>query len=198
MSTATMEKNGLKALDKNFQLTAAEFERLLLHLQQGDESLFESVFLVQFEPAINYLKKRFKAEHELAYDTVMSTMTDFFYRLKAGKVKYGNLRYLFIQMLVQTYYRQHKAEWRYQEFDGIDIIDIEDQQEEIMSMFDQAFASLGAACQDLLRAYYYRDISYANLSEQLGRSQAAIRKKKQRCQQHFKLLFRTLLEQNSL
>ncbi|MEL6969220.1 MAG: sigma-70 family RNA polymerase sigma factor [Bacteroidota bacterium] len=198
MGTTTMANTGLKEADKNFQLSEADFGHLLIRLQQGEEHLFESVFLVQFEPAMNYLKKRFNTEHELAYDTVMTTMTDFFYRLKSGKVKYGNLRYLFNQMLVQEYYRRYKKEWKYEEFDGIDLIDVKDQKEEVMNLFDQAFTRLGAACQELLRAYYYRGVSYPSLSEQLGKSQAAIRKQKQRCQQHFKSFFRTLLEQNPL
>ena len=198
MSTMTMAKTGLKEADKNFRLSETEFEQLLTQLQEGKEQLFESIFLVQFEPAMNYLKKRFNTEHEVAYDSVMTTMTDFFYRLKSGKVKYGNLRYLFNQMLVQEYYRRYKKEWQYEEFDGIDLVDDDGQEEEIMIFFDYAFNRLGAACQELLRAYYYQGVSYPTLAEQLGKSQAAIRKQKQRCQQHLKSLFRALLEQNSL
>ena len=145
---------------------------------------------------MNYLKKRFKAEQELAYDTVMSTMTDFFYRLKAGKIRYGNLRYLFTQMLVQEYYRRYKKEWSYEEFDGIELIDLKDNREEVMALFDRAFAQLGAGCRELLEACYYEETSYAELEELMGKSQAAIRKQKQRCQQQFKKFFRALFQQN--
>jgi len=196
MTAHMIKRTKLKDLDKNFELTALEFDNLLFRLEEGDEQLFESVFLAQFKPAINYLKKRFHAEHELAYDTVMSTMTTFFTRLKAGKVKYGNLRYLFIQMLVQEYYRQSKKVWSFEEFDGVDIADDEDSQVQIMELFDQAFARLGEGCQTLLYAYYYDDLNYTDLSEKLGKSQVAVRKQKQRCLQQFKLLFRTILWKN--
>lgn len=196
MSKTTMDQVGSNKLEKNFQLSPGDFERLLMELQQGNEKIFEEVFLSQFKPAINYLKKRFKAGHELAYDTVMVTMTDFFYRLKDGKISYGNLRYLFTQMMVQNYYRQHKKEWNYEEFDGIDLLDISENKEEVMTLFDQAFAQLGEGCQNLLKAFYFENESYPDLAEKTGRSQAAIRKQKQRCLNKFKAFFNTLLLQN--
>lgn len=198
MGTIRMAISEPKQLEKNFQLTAAEFEQLLLRLQQGDERLFESVFLAQFEPAINYLKKRFKADHEIAYDTVMSTMTNFFLRIKDGKVRYGNLRYLFIQMLVQEYYRRCKKVWRFEEFDGIDLANPDNDQQELMALFDQAFAQLDPNCRALLYAYYYEDQSYSELAKKFGKTQVAIRKRKQRCQQRFKSIFKALLQQNAL
>ena len=73
---------------------------MLGQLHQGNEEIFESIYLKQFEPAMNYLKKRFNAAHENAYDVVMQTMADFFDRLKEGKIKYGNFTIPFLYKIV--------------------------------------------------------------------------------------------------
>ena len=177
---------------QNFQLSEPQFKRLVTLLRQGNKQLFEKVFLGQFEPAMNYLKKRFNAEHENAYDVVMNTMADFFERLKDGKIKYGNLRYLFTQMCVQNYYRFQKKERSYLDIDQIDLAETTSNKEEIMIAFDRALAQLGNTCKQLLKNYYYKNISYEKISQNLGKSEVAVRKQKQRCQDKLKSLMQAI------
>ena len=73
-------------MHKNFGLTEAAFNDLLISMQKGDNALFENIFLVHFDDCMNYLKRKYQATHEDAYDASMDTLLEFAKRLRDGKI----------------------------------------------------------------------------------------------------------------
>lgn len=178
-------------MDKNFGLTKERFDELLIALQNGDEQLFEQVFLSHFNSCVQYLRRNHKASQQDAYDVTMDTLLVFHKRMKAGKVAYGNLRFLFTQMAGQHYRR-----WIKKQTISTDAIDIKayelpelqlDQTD--MQLFDQAWEQLGNACQRLLRAFYYDNVSLKEVALQQSQKPATVRKQKQRCVEQLRALF---------
>ncbi len=94
--------------DLNFGLTEREFTELQEKIRQGDEQLFEQVFLTRFEHCVNFLKGKYKAEHGNAYDTVMRSLLIFRQRLILGNLKYDNLQ-AFLLRIVDTRYLKDYA-----------------------------------------------------------------------------------------
>ncbi|MEM9848675.1 MAG: sigma-70 family RNA polymerase sigma factor [Bacteroidota bacterium] len=178
-------------MDKNFGLTKAQFDTLLSALQDGDEQLFEQVFLSHFDSCMQYLMRNYKASHSDAYDVTMDTLLVFHKRMKAGKIAYGNLRFLFTQMAGQHYRRWMKKVPVAKEAEdllGVDLPELSLEQTDLQ-IFDEAWEDLGDHCKTLLKAFYYDNVSLNTVALQLDKKPAAIRKQKQRCVEKLRVLF---------
>ena len=93
-------------LNNNFGLTEHEFDTLRLQLSEGDDSLFERIILAQFESCLRYLQRQYKLPYEKAYDVSMDALLAFRRRLVEGKIRYGNLRFLFTQQASHIYLKE--------------------------------------------------------------------------------------------
>ncbi len=180
---AAKETNKYKRLtEKNFGLSEEAFAEMVSKLQAGDEGLFEQVFITHFKSCAALLKKKYKASHQDAYDATMNAMLAFCRNLKAGKVEYGNLRYLFTQMASHNYLKWIQRQSKTEEFTQFEIAEeMPHFDPESYELLGQAFAKLGEGCRDLLNAFYYNENTLQQISEQTTRSYVAIRKQKQRC-----------------
>ncbi len=87
----------------NFGLTKNEFDQFTDKVKGGDESIFIKVFNVHFKESVRYVQNKFGISEEEAYDTCMDTMIEFRSKLKAGKINYGNIRFLYTKMAVHRY-----------------------------------------------------------------------------------------------
>lgn len=178
------------AMNKNFGLTKAEFNRLLLALNHGDESLFEQVFLTHFEDCCKYLMSTYKASSEDAYDASMSTMLEFCNRLKAGQVVYGNLRFLFTRMAGQIYLKWIKKQQKTTGLENMDIMEApEDIDDESYAILNKAWDSLLKDCRTILEEFYYTGATLEHIATVLNKSAVAVRKQKQRCVDKLRELF---------
>jgi len=181
--------------DKNFGLSEPEFKKLLGSLGEGDHRLFEKVFLVHFEDCMNYLKRKDRAGHEDAYDATMDAYLHFRTLLLAGKVNYGNLRYLLTKMARQHFQRRQK---RGQLFTEMPDFAHELKEEEVnistedYDLLSRAFKSLGSECRELLKAFYYARRSLKEIALDADRGAPAVRKQKSRCIATLKRYFNQL------
>lgn len=169
---------------QNFGLDEKTFLQLVDDLREGNVVLFETIFLEHFEDCMTYVKRNYSASHDNAYDATMDTLIAFRQRLVDGKVHYGNLRFLFTRMASQHYMRQNKKQ------NNI-VYEIDEQtpdllnnnySEEDTKRLNRAWQHLKAECQELLKQYFYQNITLSRIAEKTGRSAAAIRKQKERCQ----------------
>ena len=177
------KKVNIQIIRKNFDLSSKEFDQMVAELQEGNRTIFEQVFLTHFESCMLFLQRRFKATHNDAYDSSMETMLLFMKRLKAGKIVYGNLQFLFTQMAGQVYLKWIKKIRILEE--NIELPDVPDLEEEsdeqLFVMLDHAYSKLSKENQAMLRAFYFDGVSMKELAERYGVSAAALRKRKQRC-----------------
>lgn len=181
MTTSSVE-NRTSAGDKNFGLTSTEFEQLVQQLRQGNYEFYEQVFLTQFNSCVDYVKFRCKAKHVDAYDATMDAMLTLCRKLKEGKVVYGNLRYLFTRMACQHYIQSARRQNIFEELEGIEKPDEPtDLQQENIEMMWAAWKYLGKPCQRVLRSFYFDKATLKSIAETEKRSEAALRKQKQRC-----------------
>mgnify|MGYP000249883840 CR=1 FL=1 len=178
---------------KNFGLSPEDFQTLLQELRAGKDELYQQVFLNHFGDCMNYLKRQYKATHEDAYDASMDTLLIFCDRLKKGRIQYGNLRFLFTQMAGQVYLKLKKKNSRYASFpNSLDLSDEETASipQEAFEAFDVAWPELGTECRKLLKAFFYDRVKLKDVALQQGKSEAALRKQKQRCMQKLQAIFK--------
>lgn len=190
---ATWEINKYRRLmDKNFGLSEIEFQKMVIQLKNGDEKIFETIFLSHFEDCMSFIKYKYNTSTEEAYDASMQAMLAFCHRLKDGKITYGNLRFLFTQMAGQFHLKALKKSSNQEEFSPL----IHDQEDfldafndEDLLLLDQAWNQLGDKCKTLLNEFYYNNNTLQEIAQRLEKNAATIRKQKQRCIEKLRSLF---------
>lgn len=177
-----LENNRAKAL-QNFGLNEADFEEMLQKMKNGDDTLFEKIFLAQFEETISYIMHRYNASRSMAYDATMDALLKFRKRLLEGKITYYNMRFLFTQMAGQFLTTALKKNNKSVEITANEDVDEAEEKidDSILDYLDIAWKQLGDQCSHLLENYYYKKITLKELAKKLGKSDAALRKQKQRC-----------------
>lgn len=182
---------------RNFGLSPEEFAELREALKDGDNRLYERIFLQHFDDSLQYLRLNDKASHQAAYDAVMETMLRFRDLLVTDKLQYGNLRYLFTRMARQEYARACKRSNRFAELPP-ELLELAEEKivfdQEEYSLLTRAFNTLAPACRELLRSFYFRRQTLKEIAVAEERGAPAVRKQKSRCvatlRQYFYLLSR--------
>lgn len=174
---------------KNFGLTEIQFATMIEELIQGHETLFEKAFLNHFDRSMKYLINKNGANKEVAYDITMNTLLEFRKRLLQGKVKYGNLNFLFTQMCSQRYKREMSKKIDNETYQQVNADD-PTFDEEMYELLDKTIQKLGADCQSLIKDVYYNKISYKDLESKYSKAITALRKQKERCITKLKMLIR--------
>ena len=192
INIVTQETNKYRRLmDKNFGLSEDSFNEMLVLLKNGDEQIFETIFLSHFESCLSYIKFNYKASHEDAYDASMEAMLTFCRNLKEGKVVYGNLQFLFTQMAGQIYLKWIKKESRKEEMGDYDTPEEEDVMFDkgSLHLLGKAWIKLGEGCQDLLKDFYHNENTLKEIADKIGKTSASLRKQKQRCVEKLRVYF---------
>ena len=144
-------------MDKNFGLSPNDFDKLALDLKKNEADFFKAVFLRHFKECMIFLQKQDGASSDDAYDATMDALIQFRRLLVEGKLKYGNLRYLFTKMASH------------------------DDDQENIALLNAAWPELGPDCQDLLKLHYYGQMKLSEIAAYKEKTPAAIRKQKERC-----------------
>ena len=141
--------------------------KCLISLRNGDESLFEHIFLGHFNDNIKYLRSNFRLSYEDAYDVCLDTLVEFYEKLKIGTIQYGNLNFLFHQMSKNNYLqrlRRKKVHKRaLSEVLTFNQLDVKEKHK-LLDLIDRAWEYLGEECKGLLRKFYFENHDYNKLA----------------------------------
>ena len=193
LNFAALEMRALqKQMDQNFGLTEETFDKMAAELIAGDKTVFKLAFLAHFSSCRDYLIVNYGASAEDAYDATMDTLVEFHHRLLDGKIRYGNLRYLFTKMATQIYQKTHRKNKRLGGLQDEKIATMADENmydQETENLLLKAWAKLGEGCQKILKAFYYDNTNLNVLADEQGKDHATMRKQKQRCVESLRLNF---------
>jgi RNA polymerase sigma factor (sigma-70 family) len=175
-------------INQNFGLYKDQFDVMVINLKNGNEQLFEKIFLSHFQSCMKYLTTNYKIDSETAYDTTMDAMIEFRHKLILGKLSYGNLRYIFTkiasQLLIKENNREAKIKQVFFDYDS-DNAAIEFQ----LNALEKAWVSLSDDEKMILEAYYYNELPLNQLALKMDKTDIAIRKQKQRAIEKLKQSF---------
>ncbi|MEO1626819.1 MAG: sigma-70 family RNA polymerase sigma factor [Bacteroidota bacterium] len=179
-------------------MSEADFIKLLAEMKEGNESMFEHIFLSHFETNIRYLRRTFKLSHSEAYDLCMETMVRFRDKLLKGKIAYGNLGFLFNQMSRHLFLQSLRRKDVHERalLSTLSFApDTSEEKEYLFVLLKQAWESLGENCRSLLKSFYFDGVSLKDLAQQEQKSDVALRKQKQRCVAKLKSQMMRLMNQ---
>ena len=166
-------------------MSSTEFDRLVALLKDGNESLFEQVYLAQFDYCQRKLINFDGLTERQAYDATMNAMLHFRQLLLTDKVAYGNLRYLFVRIARQRLVRQEGKQAKVRPLmamdDKIPTLEGSFHTEEQLQLMERAFRQLGGACRQLLKQVYFQHKSLKSIAEEEDQSYVNLRKQKSRC-----------------
>jgi DNA-directed RNA polymerase specialized sigma24 family protein len=169
---------------RNFGLSMHEFTALVDRLKNGDQSLFERVFLHHFNDCMLYLIHQKSTLQHIAYDATMDTLLKFRQLLVDGKITYGNLRYLFTRMAVFAAQKIRMKNTRIDPIESMQEMTVQEPdtvEEESLTILAKAWKKLGEECQHLLTHFYYNSKSWKEIAVLMEISEDNARKKGQRC-----------------
>ena len=92
------------------------------------------------------------------------------------------------QFLTDTFKKKAKSS-EIGESDRVEATTDEEIDDEILDYLDVAWKSLGEQCSTLLENFYYKKIALKELAKIVGKSDAALRKQKQRCLEALRTYF---------
>jgi len=189
------------SLDKNFGLSKEEFDELLQQLKNGNELLFEEIFLNNFQNTCLFIKNKCNIEYDKAYDITMNTLLEYRIRLLDDKIVYGNLRFLFRQMAYHNFVKTVREKKKAEKVETIntevdeDLVSMERKMDELL---DMAYKTLELGCKNLLDKFYFLSVSYEDIAQEEKVSNQAIRKRKERCLNKLKTLIRNQFEKHDV
>ncbi len=171
--------------DKNFGLAEGEFEVLISRLEQGDEALFERVFVRQYWKLVRRLQASHRTDLADAEDAVMDGLLHFRKILVARKVTWGNLEAYLFRIIVTDFQKKQKRnrETAVESF-AENLANDDDTpgfSTEELDAFKKAWDSLCEKCSTVLRSFYYDELPHQRIAEILGKRQDAVKQDKHRC-----------------
>jgi DNA-directed RNA polymerase specialized sigma24 family protein len=180
-----MYKEVDELMEKNFGMNLKEFDSLCSNLLKGDNTLFEKIYLSHFSECQHYLCKQHKISMEASYDLTMDTLISFRKGLIAGKIQYGNLRFLFTRMAYYLHLKKQKnlnlldkEEYQYLQ----SILDKENSaiKESKLNQIQKAVQQLSEDKQKFIEQHFFKKMKLVDIAAQNGQTGPSTRKKKQR------------------
>lgn len=175
-------------------------KKLILKAKKGDKEAFASVYTALYSPLYRYVLSRCK-DKELTDDVCQQTFLKFYEALSSYEPEKSPLAYLFtIAKRLLINHGEKKAfvpfddtflETYNDESDSIlDEVHMERLSEEINSFLPQ----LTDDEQEVIRLYFFSELSYKEISEVLEKEEAYLRKIKERALKKLRVLTQHLYE----
>jgi RNA polymerase sigma factor (sigma-70 family) len=171
--------------EKNFGLSTEEFHTMVERLRAGDETLFEQIHLAQFDYCQRKLQQFEGLSEWEAYDATMETLLQVRDLLLQNKLRYGNLRFLFVRIAKQFHERGRKKSSVIRSLSDSEYALAEDLDHhydaENFDQLERAFRQLGTACKVLLTAFYFKRQTLKEIALEECLSHESVRQQKSRC-----------------
>lgn len=179
---------------KNMGLTRKRFKEYLSKLKGGNEDLIEKVYLAHFKKCVSYLMSTKRCSPEDAHESSLNALLEIRKELMEDRIYYGNLGYYFTKRAQNKLYKiQMKRKEVVRPIDGIEIEDSKNLEED---MFDvqlqkvvaEAVKKLNPHCQEILKLFYYEELSMKEIAARLNKNHDAIRQEAKRCRDKLRKL----------
>jgi DNA-directed RNA polymerase specialized sigma24 family protein len=172
--------------DANFGLTAESFTEMVNLLRGGDEALFEHIFRRHFQSCRSYLIYEKGVPADDAYDATLDTLLYFRTQLIAGKIQFGNLRFLFTRIAFLTHCKSKgkqipTTEMEDLPFDPADDAPLLDFEADDLDILEESWKKLDEKCQINLRMRIYEKLQAQQVAELQGRKPDAVAQETKRC-----------------
>jgi RNA polymerase sigma factor (sigma-70 family) len=181
---------------------AIALKKLILSAKKGDHKAFDQLYTTLYVPLYRYVFSKCY-DKDTAEDICQQTFFKFYEALAVYEPEKSPLAYLFTiakHLLINL--KEKKTFTSFDETlletyrdDTVDVID-EAHTRQLVSSINEYVPSLTGDEQDVIRLYFYAELSYKEISEILEKEEVYIRKIKERALKKLRILTRHLYEDN--
>jgi RNA polymerase sigma-70 factor, ECF subfamily len=181
---------------------ATVLKKLILSAKKGDLMAFDELYTTLYTPLYRYVFSKCY-DRDIAEDISQQAFLKFYEALVTYEPEKSPLAYLFTiakRLLINL-----KEKKTFTSFDetlletyGDDTVDILDEvhTKQLASSINEYLPSLTSDEQDVIRLYFYAELSYKEISDILEKEEVYIRKIKERALKKLRILTRHLYEDN--
>lgn len=177
-----------KNLQKNLGLSRKAFKQQIRDLQNGDDSLIETVYLAHFEKCVSFLMRQCSSSYDDAHEASLNALLEIRQDLINEKIFYGNLAYYFTaRAKVKLFKLNSKLKKSITSLDEADELEDDEtierdiHESEIKQLVAEGINKLCKNCKEILEQYYYEDKSFKEIAIKMQKSHSAIRQEARRC-----------------
>lgn len=179
-----------------------ELKKLIISAKNGDSSAFEAVYTMLYTPLYRYVYSRTN-DTDLVNDICQQTFLNFYQALATYEPTKSPLAYLFTTAKHQLI--NHQVKKTFIPFDETLFETYSDESVNIINeantallatKINECLPSLTQDEQDVIRLYFYSELSYKEISEILDKEEAYLRKLKERALKKLRILTTHLHEGN--
>ncbi len=193
-------------MKQNMGLTKGIFDDLVQELQQGNQALFEKIYLNHFKKCTSYLRSRCGANEEQAHTCTMDALIDIRKDLIQGKINYGNLAFYITRRARMKLFKLKNKKSNSMKMVSIDALMTKGKNQtykifEIRDLIGKTFSKMCEDCKKLLERKYGDGFNYAEIVQfdfptvkgsELKTKANTLAKKAERCRKEFKHIIENL------
>ncbi len=179
-----------------------KLKKLIASAKNGDNEAFEVVYTMLYTPLYRYVYSRSR-DNELANDICQQTFLKFYQALTVYESEKSPLAYLFT--IAKHLLINHGIKKSFTSFDEtlfetyadetIGILD-DAHTKQLAESIETYLPSLTSDEEELIRLYFYSELSYKEISEILDKEETYLRKIKERALKQLRILTKHLHEGN--
>lgn len=179
-----------------------KLKKLIISAKQGDTEAFEAIYTMLYTPLYRYVHSRTN-DNELVNDICQQTFLNFYEALAKYEPKKSPLAYLFT--IAKRLLINHGEKKTFSSFDESIFETYKDESVNIekesdisltISKINDYITLLTQDEQDVIRLYFYSELSYKEISEILEKEESYLRKIKERALKKLSILAHHLNEGN--
>lgn len=193
-------------IKQNMGLTQKEFIHLVTELKNGNQTLFEKIYLAHFKKCTHYLRMNCGADAEVAHTCTMDALIEIRRDLIQDKVSYGNLAFYVTRRARMKLFKLKKLGKNSMQIVSMNTLKPSGNNHsyklfEIRDLIHQTFSKMCQECQQLLEQKYrdglnYNEIVQLEFPNIIGSSLKTkannLAKKAERCRKEFKYIIEKL------
>ncbi len=180
----------------------ALLRNLILKAKQGDREAFGQVYTTLYTPLYRYVLSKCRNK-ELVDDICQQTFLKFYEALNSYEPEKTPLAYLYT--IAKRLLINHKEKKTFESFDEAVLESFDDKQgtlidqldiQNLSKVVDTYLPSLTEDEQEVIRLYFYAELTYKEISDTIDKEEAYIRKIKERALKKLRILTQHLNEKH--
>ena len=175
---------------------------LILKAKKGDKEAFGQVYLTLYTPLYRYVLSKCR-DKELVDDICQQTFLKFYEALNSYEPEKTPLAYLYT--IAKRLLINHREKKTFESFDETLLESFDDNQgtlideldiQNLSKVIDTYLPNLTEDEQEVIRLYFYAELSYKEISDTIDKEEAYIRKIKERALKKLRILTQHLNEKH--
>lgn len=171
-----------------FHMDSKVDDEVIRWIREGDrEKALQFLYKKYRQPVVGWIKKHFYVPLDVAVGVFQDSLVSFFLQISRDDFtwKPGSIRNYLIGTSKNILHKRFRANERFTrsfDFDSIPDRSVQSFEEQDSHVYlRELVENLGDSCRELIKMFYFHDAGTHTIAQTMGISEAAVRKRRQRC-----------------